>query len=277
MLITNHIPGPPLNEYIDYIGLVHFVFPQHHIIPVKCFTPKPGNSIEFFLRDPEHYYYPGDNQITKRSAAIINGQHTKVMNRHVGREFLFLDIVFQPGVLFCLTGIPMSLLNDTFIDAETVFPKEISTTSEQLKNARSYAELFKIAELFVLKLINKSKRDLRGIDKAASLLQQNRGPISIDWLAKESCLSPRQFERLFKERMGITASHLQRIVRFDKAFIIKNDHPEKDWLSIALESGYYDYQHLVRDYKEITGLTPTSFYNIENQAPERIFGIHENR
>ncbi|MEO6000162.1 MAG: helix-turn-helix domain-containing protein [Chitinophagaceae bacterium] len=275
MLITNHIPAPPLNEYIDYIGLVHFVFPQNHIIPVKCFTPKPGNSINFFLRDPEYFYYPGENQTTKRSSAIINGQHTGVMNRHVGREFLFLDIVFQPGVLFRLTGIPMSVLNDTFIDADTVFPKEISTTSEQLKNARSYAELFKIAEVFVANLINKSKRETRGIDKAASVLQQNRGAISIDWLAKESCLSPRQFERLFIERMGIPASQLLKIVRFDRAFHIKNIHPEKDWLSIALEAGYYDYQHLVRDYKTITGLTPTSFYKIEAQAPERVFGIHE--
>lgn len=171
----------------------------------------------------------------------------------------------------------MHELKDTFIEADSVFPNEITTTSEQLKNARSYAELLKIAELFVLNLISKSKRDLRGIDKAASLIQQNRGPVSIDWLAKESCLSPRQFERLFKERMGITASHLQKIVRFENAFINKNVHPEKDWLSIALESGYYDYQHLARDYKEITGLTPTSFYKIENQAPERIFGIYENR
>jgi AraC-like DNA-binding protein len=275
MLITNHIPAPPISEYIDYIGLVHFRFPQHHIIPVKCFTPKPGNSIEFFLRDPEHYYYPGEQQITKRSAAIINGQHTRVMDRHVGRDFLFLDIVLQPGVLYCLTGIPMNVLNDTFIDADTVFPKEISTTSEQLKNAKSYAELFKIAELFVFKLINKSKIDARGIDKAASILRQNRGFVSIDWLAKESCLSPRQFERLFIQRMGIPASQLLKIARFDRAFHIKNNHPEKDWLSIALEAGYYDYQHLAKDYKIITGLTPASFYKIDAQAPERVFGIHE--
>lgn len=277
MLITNYIPANPLNEYIEYIGLVHFKFPQHHTIPVKCFTPKPGNSIEFFLRDPEDFIYPGENQTKKRSNTIICGQHTGVINRYVGREFLFLNIVFQPGALFCLTGIPMQKLNNTFIDAETVFPVEIKTTTEQLKNAGSYAALFRIAELFVLNLIKKSKRQFHGIDKAASILQQTCGGVSIDWLAKQSFLSPRQFERLFIQRMGIPASQLQKVARFAKAFRIKNDHPEQDWLRIALEAGYYDYQHLARDYKAITGLVPTSFYNIESQAPERIFGIHEHK
>ena len=277
MLITNHIPASPLSEYIDYIGLVHFKFPKEYTIPVKSFAPKPGNSIEFFLRDPEAFIYPGENQLQKRSHTIICGQHTGIINRYVGREFLFLNIVFQPGALFCLTAIPMHELNNTFIDADSVFPTEIHTTTEQLKNAASYAELFKIAESFVHKLINKSKTAFRGIDKAASILQQSCGAVSIDWLAKQSSLSPRQFERLFIQRMGIPASQLLKIVRFDKAFRIKNDNPEMDWLRIALEVGYYDYQHLARDYKAITGLVPTSFYKIESQAPERIFGIHEHK
>ncbi|MEO6812920.1 MAG: helix-turn-helix domain-containing protein, partial [Ginsengibacter sp.] len=99
--------------------------------------------------------------------------------------------------------------------------------------------------------------------------------ISIDWLAKETCLCSRQFERKFRERMGITASLLARIARFDKAFLMKNAQPGKDWLSIAVQCNYHDYQHLVRDYKEFTGLTPTSFFQVDKQAPERIFDLHE--
>lgn len=277
MLITNHVPAAPLNKYIDYIGLVHFVFPKEHIIPVKCFTPKAGNSIEFFLRDPEHFSYPGEKDFTRRSSTIISGQHTGIINRNVGREWLFLNIVFQPGVLYRLTGIPMRELNNTFIEAEAVFSKSISTTTEQLKNAGSYAEMFRIAETFVIKQVETTKRDFRGIDLAASVLQKSKRPVSIDWLAKESCLSNRQFERAFLERMGVPASMLLKIARFDKAFTFKNNNPDKDWLSVALEAGYYDYQHLYKDYKAITGLSPTAFYAIENLAPERDFGIHESR
>ncbi|GAB3953456.1 hypothetical protein GCM10028805_37200 [Spirosoma harenae] len=164
---------------------------------------------------------------------------------------------------------------NTYIDAEAVFSSDIRTVTEQLKNASSYAEMIGWVEVFVAKLIRRSKKDAHGIDQVAQLLWQNSQAISMDWLASQSCLCPRQFERKFKERMGVPAPQLARISRFDKAFLMKNAQPHKDWLSIALQCGYYDYQHLVRDYKAITGLTPPSFFQLDNQAPERLLGLHE--
>jgi AraC-like DNA-binding protein len=65
------------------------------------------------------------------------------------------------------------------------------------------------------------------------------------------------------------------MARFDKAFRMKNRFPDRDWLSIALHCGYYDYQHLVKSYKEFTGYTPVQFFAIDNHAPERILGHAE--
>ncbi len=56
---------------------------------------------------------------------------------------------------------------------------------------------------------------------------------------------------------------------------ISNTQLGKDWLSIALESGYYDYQHMVRDFREFTRLSPKEFSQQDSHAPERAFGIVE--
>ncbi|GAB4014382.1 helix-turn-helix domain-containing protein [Spirosoma koreense] len=280
MLLKGFLPSPALREYIENIGIVHLEFPSDEPIPMKAYAPKTGDSLEFFLRDPEYVQYPGETTKTKRPVAFLHGQHTLVTNRYVGREFLYLNIKFQPGVLFRLTGIPAYELTNTYIDAEAVFSRDIRVLTEQLRNANSYAEMLEWAELFVLKLISRSKKDAHGIDQVAQLLLHNTQSISmdwpgLDWLASQSCLCARQFERKFKERMGVPAPQLVRIARFDKAFRMKNAQPETDWLSIALQCGYYDYQHLVRDYKAITGLTPPSFFQLDNQAPERLLGLHE--
>ncbi|QHT66234.1 AraC family transcriptional regulator [Rhodocytophaga rosea] len=275
MLLKGFLPSPLLREYLENIGIVHLVFPPNEPVPVKAYTPKTGDSIEFFLRDPEYVVYPGEHKKTKRPQVFIHGQHTFVTHRYVGREFLYLNIKFQPGVLYRLTGIPSYQLTNTYIDAEAVFSSEIRQLTEQLKNAESYAEMIERAESFVWRLVRRSQKDAHGIDRAAQFLLQHTNPVSMDWLANQSCLSQRQFERKFRERMGIPASLLARISRFDKAFLMKKAHPKKDWLSIALQCGYYDYQHLVRDYKVITGLTPPSFFGLDNQAPERLFGLHE--
>jgi hypothetical protein len=57
---------------------------------------------------------------------------------------------------------------------------------------------------------------------------------------------------------------------------MKNAHPGLDWLSIALACCYYDYQHLVRDYKEFTNLTPQSLFELERKVPERKFAVFEH-
>lgn len=275
MLLKSFLPSPALHKYVKNFGIVHFVFSEKESIPAKAYSPKPGDSIEFFLREPEYVLYPGENEKTKKPSAVINGQHTLVTNRYVGNEFLYLNVSFQPGVLYRLTGIPSYELADTYIDAETVFSKETRLITEQLKNAGSYAEMISLAESFVLTLTRRSKKEIHGIDTTAKILLQNPERVSMDWLAKETCLCARQFERKFKERMGVSASLFARIARFDKAFQMKNAHPEKDLYSIAIQCGYYDYQHMVRDFKAFTHLTPPSFFQLDNLAPERMLGLHE--
>ena len=54
---------------------------------------------------------------------------------------------------------------------------------------------------------------------------------------------------------------------------MKNTLPHLDWLSLAIHNGYYDYQHLVKDYKDLTQKTPIEFHQIDLSAPEREFGV----
>lgn len=75
--------------------------------------------------------------------------------------------------------------------------------------------------------------------------------------------------------MGVSPKTFSRIVSFDHAVKLKNAYHTKDWLSIAIELDYYDYQHLVKDFKDFTHMTPNEFYLRDIHAPERVFGHKE--
>lgn len=96
---------------------------------------------------------------------------------------------------------------------------------------------------------------------------------SIDWLAKESCLCTKQFERKFIQRAGVNPKTYARIIRFNRAYNLRNRHSDKEWLSIAVASGYFDYQHLAKDYKDFTGFTPPEFHLLESNSPENVLGL----
>ena len=77
------------------------------------------------------------------------------------------------------------------------------------------------------------------------------------------------------EREGVGPKLFTRIARFEQPMKLKNTRPSLDWLSVALELGYYDYQHLGRDFKEFTQLTPNEFLLAGGHSPERVFGVVE--
>lgn len=54
---------------------------------------------------------------------------------------------------------------------------------------------------------------------------------------------------------------------------MNNTGPEADWLLIALSCGYYDYQHLVKDYMEFTGLTPQALFKLERKTRKEIYRV----
>jgi AraC-like DNA-binding protein len=278
MLVRYFQPSPDLREYVRLLQLVHLQFSATDVLPFKSYWPRPENCLAFTPRDNEFIEdFDGKNRIIKPRAALI-GQPTFVTNRHVGRHCLVFQVVFQTGALFRLTGIPSCEMSNQIIDAEAIFSKEINFVNERLSSTDNYNEMTLIVENFIRYLIKRksthSSKDLLPIDKVSQFMVGS-STYSMDILADKACLSVRQFNRKFIERTGVSPKVFSRLVRFDKAVLLKNAQPDKDWLSIALETDYYDYQHLVRDYKDFTKLTPNGFYEADTRAPERAFGVRE--
>jgi AraC-like DNA-binding protein len=269
-------PSPILREYVRLYQIIGFEFKQTDIIPSKPYWPRPENYLTFYPRDTEIVIDPSNRDAqTRKPRSTIIGQPSFVTRRQVGQNFLAFQVVFQPGALFQLTGIPANEMTNTFIDAESVFSKEIHLVNERLSSSGSHLDMIEIVEEFLCYLVRRAKYDVRPVDKVSLYLLSNPRHVSLDWLASEACLSRKQFYRKFVERMGVSPKMYSRIIQFDNAVKLKNARPTRDWLDIALELGYYDYQHLVRDFKEFTHMTPAQFYLQDSQAPERKFGYKE--
>ncbi len=245
------------------------------VLPFKAYIPRPEHCLIFYLRDLQNVGYEKGNT-RKHPRCTLNGQHTLTSQRYTAYDFRALQIVFQPGALFRLTGIPMHELTNTFIDAEAIWGKEIRETQEAMCNAEGTAAAIVVAEIFLNRIIRGCKRDLSPVDKVSQFILSHPGPLSMDYLADQSYLSTRQFSRRFNDRIGVNPKTYERIARFGKTFGLKNNFPESDWLTIALACGYYDYNHLVKDYKDFTSLTPAAFYEKDTKAPERVFGVIES-
>jgi AraC-like DNA-binding protein len=262
--------SPVLARFVRCYRIIDFEFIHSDSIPPKAYTPRPEQCLQFFPT-PTLIQYANNDMVIRPKNALIIGQQTIINNRTGFKKFLSLQIVFQPGALCHFLGCSLSEITDQLVDAADVFGNLIEQVNDQLYHAKNHHEMIGIAEQFLLKQVGNKVTYMQPIDAMA---QQMLDPLHpLDWYVTNAFLSHRQFDRKFINRMGISPKEYLRIVRFDHAYRMKNHYPEMSWFNIAIACGYFDYQHLSKDYITFTGHTPTAFFAME--SPERLLGTEE--
>lgn len=278
MLFKNFQPCPYLQELVKVYHLRHFSFNPSIKRPPKAFTPRPEQYIAFYPRGYEITHLTRDGDTIIKPKSVITGQYTQLINRHTSDEFMIIQVCFMPGALHRLTRIPFDELRDASVDLENLYSGETKEVNEKLQEAQEYSDMIGIVYAFLVNLFKQKVRiSERPIDIVMKLLSQNNACKRIDWLASQSCLSVRQFERLSNEYLGVGPKIFARIARFNNSYIMRLKHPEFSWLRIAMECGYEDYQHLVRDYKEFSSFTPNKIIEVEYGAPDRVLGLRPRK
>jgi AraC-like DNA-binding protein len=264
-------PHQALKGFVNNIMIHQLVFgadkpPLNFSVP-----PLPENCLFFYVRDHSDAEDVATNRKETLSSSIIVGPHT---NRHImtpGRNHLMIKVGFQPGGLYRFLGIPMNelLCQDSF-DCTDLLGKEVNEVNDKLKYAVSYTEMKTVIENFMLKYVGKLQQALP-IDQVLPLLIKERGLLKIEQLASHACLSIRQFERVFQQRIGLSPKHFSRMVRFSQAWIMKEQTPSLSWIKIAHECGYFDQMHLIRDFHEFAGVSPSSIEAEFLNSPAKFF------
>ena len=60
-----------------------------------------------------------------------------------------------------------------------------------------------------------------------------------------------------------------RVVRFQRALYLLQNHPGMEFVDLAYSCGFYDPSHLVKDFKEFTGCSPTQY--LSSHSPYSTF------
>src|SRR5690606_30145002 len=176
---------------------------------------------------------------------------------------------FHPGGLHRFLGFSMAELMDGHYDAADVMSADIRMVNERLQETVSFDAIHDVIEKFLLKKLPTVKKSLP-FDRAMLEMLRLNGNVPIEHIASLACLSMRQFERVSKERIGLSPKLYARLVRFSKAYRLHENSPRMSWTHIAYECGYFDQMHMIRDFKQFAGVAPGIIEKELENTPVRL-------
>ena len=166
----------------------------------------------------------------------------------------FFGIRFQPYALALLLEVDVSQFNDKTVPLEVldkVLENNIRDRIEQdSKPYASFNAYFKIR--FSDTVIDELLLD------TLKLIHSSHGNISVSQCAVRLEVHPKKLERLFIKYVGVSVKKFSKIIRFHDIHSILREEGLENLTQKVLDKGYFDQAHFNRDFKKLTGLTPSS-------------------
>ena len=177
-----------------------------------------------------------------------------------------IGIRFHPGGATPFFRLPMNELTNQVVElgsfARTLEAKLLSEAVHLPELKDKVAGLQKV----LLGILRDTKSDF-GLLRIAARIMESSGMVPVDDLANEAGLSSRQLERRFLSEVGIGPKLLSRILRFQQVFRAV-DANEPAWPTVAVDCGYYDQAHLIKDFRQFAHETPAVLFAEYNAFTE---------
>jgi AraC-like DNA-binding protein len=230
---------------------------------VECFWSR-GESVDAPHRARSHRVIPdGCVDIVLTLDSQVHAEAVGAMTRAVvfsdSARAGYVGVRFRPGVAGVLFGLPASEMTDQSVALSDVW-KDSAVVRDALASAIDTAGRTRaLSAAIARKLLAAGGPPPCTVAAAAARITAARGDLSIRTLAAELGVTRQHLARLFAEHVGLSPKMLARVLRARAVVERVRGGGEVDWVSVALDAGYYDQSHLIGELKELTGLSPSGW------------------
>ena len=164
-------------------------------------------------------------------------------------------------------GLPMRELAGRTVDLALVAGRSADELAERLYDAAGWPSRFRILDAFVRRRLARAPSPSATVEWAWQRLVASGGLVRIGDLARELGWSRKQQAQRFATEIGAPPKTVARILRFARARrAILSGAAAGDWAGLALDWGYADQAHLIREFQALAGATPRALREARSSA-----------
>ena len=174
------------------------------------------------------------------------------MNYKAG-SYATIQIILKSHGLNSLLGMNASILANRSVAMDEL---SIGYLNEQLLDEKDTVQQAYLLTDFLLKRLCQAQTRDTLIESSLQLIHQNIASINVSSLTQALHLSERQFERRFRQTVGISAKSYIRVKRFNEAIRLIQLGQFTNLTQIAHKLCFYDQSHFIHEVKSFSGVTP---------------------
>ncbi|HTI08912.1 MAG TPA: AraC family transcriptional regulator [Puia sp.] len=256
-------PNGTLSSYIDRYWSWDFSGQPSHPDGERIYLPRvaPGVGLDFFIHHREPFVIDEKGKLPDSHLIFSPERCAKILPAtSVG----FIAIRFRAGMFKNFTEIPFYELTDHYPDMEGIWGNDGSQLLRRINSVQHLSDKVALLEPFLLRLLDRHRKDTPLWNHILDELYHHHDTWRLEQLAKEGGWSYRHFRRKFKEETGLTPKHFQRLARFHATLKPLLLGRERRYLSAALDNGYFDQTHFIKEFHYFLDTTPSEFLQENN-------------
>ncbi|MFG3492747.1 helix-turn-helix domain-containing protein [Streptomyces sp. NPDC047972] len=256
-------PAAALRPYVDsYVG-----FDLRGLAAgVHCGPPSGQLTAVISLSEPlEMAAGVGDGSPVTRFGGAAGGlMGRSVAIHHDGRQ-QGVKVALTPLGARAVYGMPAAVLAHRLVPLDELLGSLGVELTDRLRAASTWPARFAVLDELLLRAVARgtdrapARRMRPEVAEAWRRLVAARGGLQVGDVAAGLGWSRRHLTERFRGELGLTPKVFARVLRFEYAHDLATARGRLPWPEVATLSGYADQAHLVRDWKEFTGRTPTAW------------------
>jgi AraC-like DNA-binding protein len=190
-----------------------------------------------------------------RVVGVVRGRFSRVLEGE-GRVF---GVKFRPGGFYPFVGWPVSRIVNRVVPLREVFGKGSEALAPAVVAQAGEDGMSEVAAAFLRARL--PERDLAAEEtgRLVERIAADRAVTRVEHLVSGLDWSTRRLQRQFSRYVGVGPKWVIQRYRLHEAVESIKAGAVVDWPQLALDLGYFDQAHFIRDFKALVGRPPAEY------------------
>jgi AraC-like DNA-binding protein len=178
-------------------------------------------------------------------------------------------VKFTPGGFYPFVGVPVSGFSDKIVTLRDVFGRRGDELDRAVLAEETDLSRINLVESFLLahlRDVDEADENVVKVTEIVYEVAKDRGLLKVQDLVDRYGLNKRMLQRLFVKYVGVSPKWVIQRYRLNEAAAELATGEAISQSELALNLGYSDQAHFIRDFKSIVGVSPAAYVRAARQS-----------